>query len=61
MTHALFHCTLVYYTPAGRRIHFRTKTVARDADEALRLAERHLHNDTRRVVDHIAEREAIEQ
>jgi hypothetical protein len=61
VTFALYHCTLVYLTPAGRRVHYHTKTVARDADDALALAERHLANDSRRVVQTIVHRRAIEQ
>ena len=60
-SYALYNCMLVYLTPAGRRVHFRTKAVAQTADQALALAERHLTHDKRRVVVDIVHREAIEQ
>ena len=56
-----YRCLLVYYTPAGRRRHYRTMTVAPDKAEALKLAERHLAQDTRRRITYIELSEAIEQ
>jgi len=60
-TDRLFNCLLVYHTPAGKRIHFRTKAIAPAADLALDLAQRHLTHDTRRRVQSIVYMEVIEQ
>jgi len=60
-TDRLFNCTLVYHTPAGKRIYFRTKAIAPAADLALDLAQRHLTHDSRRRVQTVEYMEAIEQ
>lgn len=60
-TDRLFNCTLVYLTPTGKRIHFRTKAIAPAADLALDLAQRHLAHDSRRRVQTVEYMEAIEQ
>lgn len=57
----LYNCLLVYNTPAGRRIHYHTRTIARAADLALDIARMHLAQDTRRRVRSIEYMEAIEQ
>jgi hypothetical protein len=59
-TDRLYNCLLVYHTPAGKRIHYRTKTIARAADLALDIAQRHITHDTRRKVRAIEFMEAIE-
>jgi hypothetical protein len=56
----LYNCLLVYNTPAGKRIHYRTKTIARAADLALDIAQRHITHDTRRKVRSVEYMEAIE-
>ena len=56
-----FNCLLVYYTPGGRRCHFRAVTTAIAADLALDVAERLLTKDKRRKVAWIDYMEAIEQ
>jgi hypothetical protein len=59
-TDRLYNCLLVYNTPAGRRIHYRTRTIARAADLALDIAQSHLTHDTRRKARSIEYMEAIE-
>lgn len=60
-TDRLFNCLLVYYTPAGKRVHYRTKAIAPAADLALDLAQRHITHDSRRKVQTVDYMEAIEQ
>jgi hypothetical protein len=59
-TDRLFNCMLVYHTPAGKRIHFRTKAIAPAADLAVELAERQLRSDRRRRVGSTVYTQAVQ-